>query len=96
MITHCTVLCLTRPHTCSCTNMYPSVLFNTLSSFECFVLIGAGFGYRNTDRDYPLCPEGGEVRLWRARRSCSLCNGDVPGGRLAEEAHGRASRRFRV
>jgi hypothetical protein len=31
---------------------YVPVSSNTLFSFECFMSIGAGFGYRNSDRDY--------------------------------------------
>jgi hypothetical protein len=49
----------------------------TLSSVECFMSIGAGFGNRNSDRDYLSCPEEGEVRPWFARWSCSLRNVNV-------------------
>src|SRR6266403_4028773 len=44
-----------------------AVSSNTLSSFECFMSIGAGFRFRNSVIDYSLC----------AGRSCSLCHGNV-------------------
>jgi len=38
----------------------------TLSSVECFMLIGAGFGNRTSDRDDPSCQEEGFVLGARA------------------------------
>jgi hypothetical protein len=35
----------------------PPISFNTRSSFECFISIGAGFRYQKSDRDYLLFPE---------------------------------------
>jgi hypothetical protein len=49
----------------------------TLSSVECFMYIGAGFGNRSSDQGDPSCPEEGEVRPWCMGRSRSLRDGNV-------------------
>ncbi|KAF8495490.1 hypothetical protein F5888DRAFT_1711332, partial [Russula emetica] len=42
-IVHCTILCLTRPRTCTCTTYEVPISSHTLSSIDCFISIGAGF-----------------------------------------------------
>jgi hypothetical protein len=42
-IVHCTILCLTRPRTCTCTTYEVPISSHTLCSIDCFISIGAGF-----------------------------------------------------
>jgi hypothetical protein len=60
------MLCLTRPRTCTRTNMYhpyrKAVSSNTLSSFECFIYqVAPVFDIETLTETYPMCPEGEEV-----------------------------------
>ena len=45
-------------------SMRTTVSSHTLSNFECFILIAAGFRNRNSDGDDTSCMEEGGVRPW--------------------------------